>query len=206
MAHAGVLQKNIELLSTALAPEPHRLQHHVHADLIPVPEAVGKGFFRVVDANRYAIEFVHLDAFVERWPGEPEEARWRVVEARLPRSALDRNVDGVRHLRCQLMKRQRRDETENALRGSRCDNDEVGVCKRLEGRESVEPSSDWRDNASVSHGVERLATDAEAQRIGHAEDATMLAKPFNFALEDSGTHEDILLSNSAYVKTFCLVE
>ena len=96
MPHAGVLQQRVELFSAALAPQPHRLQYHVHADLVPVAEAVGEGLLRVVYADGSTIELVRLDALVERWPREPEEARRRIVEARLPRPTLERDVSADR--------------------------------------------------------------------------------------------------------------
>jgi hypothetical protein len=64
----------------------------------------------------YTVEFVRLDALVERWAREPEEARRRVVEAWLGLASLERDVDGVRNLRRQLVERERGDEAEDALR------------------------------------------------------------------------------------------
>src|SRR5688500_13926042 len=68
VAHAGVLQQNVELLLAALTPEPQRLERDVHADLIPVPEAIDEGLLRVIDADRYAVELMRLDAVVEGRP------------------------------------------------------------------------------------------------------------------------------------------
>lgn len=54
---------------------------------------------------------------------------------RLPRPALEGDVDRVRHLRGEFVQGQRRDETQHALRDPRRDGDEVGISEGLEGRE-----------------------------------------------------------------------
>lgn len=142
-------------LSAALAPQLHRLQHHVHPDLVPVPKTIDKGLVRVVDADERAIELVGLDAVAESGSREPIEAGRRVFEARLPCPALERDIDGVRHLRGQLVERERRDEAEDPPRNARRDGDQVGVREWIKGREPVQPSSNELDEARVSHGVER---------------------------------------------------
>lgn len=71
--HAGVLQENIKRLPKALTPETQRLQSHVHAALVAVAEAVDEGLLWTGDADLCTVGFVRLDAFVERWPREPEE-------------------------------------------------------------------------------------------------------------------------------------
>src|SRR5690606_17376899 len=128
----SVLQENVELLAAPFTPQLQRLQHDVHTKLIPVAETVDQGLLLVVDAYLYAIEPVVLDALVERRPREPEEACWRVVEARLRLSSLNRHVDRVWHLRRQLVEGERRNEAEYAFRDALCHRDEVRVGERLE--------------------------------------------------------------------------
>jgi hypothetical protein len=110
----------------------------------------------------------------------------------------------VRHLRRQLVERERGDEAEDALRDALGHRDEVWVCERVERREAVHPSGDGHHDAGVSHRVERLPVDAEPQRFGHAEAAAMLAEQLDFTLEHPGRHGDILPSNVDSVKWFCL--
>jgi hypothetical protein len=101
----------------------------------------------------------------------------------------------VWHLRRQLVERERGDEAEDALRDALGHRDEVRVRERVERREAVHPSGDGHHDAVVSHRVERLPVDAEAQRFGHAEAAAMLAEQLDLSLEDPGRHGDILPSN-----------
>lgn len=109
----------------------------------------------------------------------------------------------MRHLRRQLVERERRDQAEDAPRHARRDGDEVGVRERRKRREPVQPPGDRLDDAGVTHGVERLALDAEAKRCGHAEAAAMPAKQLDLTLEGSGAHGDILPSNFHDVKAIC---
>jgi hypothetical protein len=86
------------------------------------------------------------------------------------------------------VERERRDQAEDALRDTRRDGDEVGVRERLKRREPVQPPGDRLNDTGVTHGVERLAVDAEAQRFGHAEAAAMPAEQLDPTLEGSDTH------------------
>lgn len=88
------------------------------------------------------------------------------------------------------------DQTEHALRDARRDGDEVRVRERRKRREPVQPPGDGLNDAGVTHGVERLAVDAEAQRFGHAEAAAMPAKQLDLALEGSGAHGTYCLQTS----------
>jgi hypothetical protein len=58
--------------------------------------------------------------------------------------------------------------------------------------------------SGVTHRVERLSVEAEAERFGHAETAAMLAEQLYRSLEASGSHGDILPSNYRQVKCVCL--
>jgi hypothetical protein len=90
------------------------------------------------------------------------------------------------------VERERRDQAEDALRDARRDRDEVGVRERLERRAPVQPPGDGLDDAAVTHGVERLAVDAEAQRFGHAEAAAMPAEQLDLTLEGPGAADEFL--------------
>ena len=45
VAHTGVPQERVELPSAALS-QPRRLQGDVHAELVPIPEAINEGLLR----------------------------------------------------------------------------------------------------------------------------------------------------------------
>ena len=65
----------------------------------------------------------------------------------------------------------------------------------IERREAVHPSGDGHHDPGVTHRVERLPVDAEAQSLGHVEAAAMMAEQVDLSLEDPGSHENILPSN-----------
>jgi ribosomal protein S18 acetylase RimI-like enzyme len=65
-----------------------------YADLVPVPEAVGEGLLRVMDADGRTIELVGLDALVERRLRPARAGDLGAAEALLARCALP--VAGLR--------------------------------------------------------------------------------------------------------------
>ena len=122
----------------------------------------------VRSAIELAITFWNAKAQASKFWGRAEEASRRVVEARLRLSSLECDVHDVWHLRHQLVERERRDQTEHALRDALGYRDEVRVGERIERGEAVHPSGDGFDDASVAHGVERPPVDGQAHCFGHA--------------------------------------
>lgn len=125
------------------------------------------------------------------------------VEPRLTRAALEGHVDGMRHLCRQLVEREHREHAEDA-RGIRVATVTRSACASGSSDASrYSPPGDDLNEASVTHGVERPAIDAEAQRFGHAEAAAMPAEQLDLPLEGWGAHRDILPSNFYDVKAIC---
>src|SRR5712664_3412751 len=172
-AMARMLKQALHISARAPAPEPKRLEDHVHPQLVPELERVGDRLLGAIDANWNAVDLVNLDALAESSPGELEDSDRRVVDAgRVLLSALDREVHFVRHLGREFVEGERRDEADDSFRDPRRHGHEIGASQRSQVPQPEETPAQLLDDASVAHRVEGLPADAEPQRIRHADHAT----------------------------------
>ena len=64
-----MLKEALYVSARTTSPEPERLEHHVHTELVPELERVGYRLLGAVDPNWNAVDLVSLDALAERGPG-----------------------------------------------------------------------------------------------------------------------------------------
>src|SRR5205814_630125 len=148
-----MLKEFLDIPPRPAAPEPERLENHIHAQLVPELERVRDRLLRAVDVNWNIVDLMNLDALAERGPGELEDSDWWVVDSgRVLLSALNCDVHFVRHLGRELVEGERRDEADDSFRNSLRHGHEIGASQRRQAPQPKETPTQPLEHAVV--GVE----------------------------------------------------
>jgi len=82
---------------------------------VAVFETIGQGFCSRINPNRYVVNAYVLYSRTKRGLRKPENSNRKVIDFRhLPVTSY-RHINAVRYLRCQVVKRQGRNEAEDGL-------------------------------------------------------------------------------------------
>jgi hypothetical protein len=85
-----------------------------------------------------------------RFSAPPAPAHGRVLDAWLLGTARERDIDGVRNLRRELVVGERGNQTHHAIGNASCDGDEVGRLELRQRCEAVHAATELRDGARAA--------------------------------------------------------